>query len=87
MGENIVVIPEPPKAATESGILMMRPSDAVNVIYAEVYAVGPGIHNGQPMALAPGDRVMYPKYGFDQIVVDGKGMHLTKLSNILAKVA
>lgn len=54
-----------------------------------VIAVGPGKWNEDgdariPVALEPGQRVMFSKYGFDEIKVDGTTYYVIAENNILA---
>jgi len=52
-----------------------------------VMAVGKGKYDdGQlnPMTVKVGDRVMFSKYGFDEITVDGEDYFILKEENILA---
>lgn len=53
----------------------------------EVIAVGEGRYeNGKLVApkVRPGDVVMFSKYGFDDVTIDGKELYILKEENILA---
>ncbi len=52
-----------------------------------VLAVGPGdIDDGErvPVAVKVGDKVVFSKYGYDDVKVDGEELYLIKEENILA---
>ena len=52
-----------------------------------VLAVGPGeIKDGKriPPAVKVGDKVVFSKYGYDDVTVDGQELYLIKEENILA---
>lgn len=52
-----------------------------------VVAVGPGKYEEGirvPVSVKPGDRVMFSKYGFDEIKMDGVEYYVISETNILA---
>ena len=53
----------------------------------EIIAVGPGeMDDGKriPVSVSVGDRVVFSKYGYDDVTVDGEEFYLIKEENILA---
>jgi len=74
IGDKVVVKPEKEEEKTSGGIILpdtakKKPSEGV------VVAVGPGklLENGTraPMPVKEGDRVVYAKYGGNEVTVDG----------------
>ena len=68
-----IIIPDSAKEKPETGV---------------VVAVGPGKRSDDgkvmPVALRVGDKVMFSKYGYDEVKVDGKEYYLVREENILA---
>jgi chaperonin GroES len=87
LGERVLVKPLAPETTTLSGIIIPdnskeKPEQGV------VVAVGPGKKNDAGHAVPPsvkvGDKVMFSKYGFDEIKVNGVEYYMVNESNILA---
>jgi chaperonin GroES len=87
LGERVLVKPIASETTTSFGIIIPdsikeKPETGV------VVAVGPGkkSENGSthPMSVGVGDKVMFSKYGFDEIKVAGETYYLINESNILA---
>jgi chaperonin GroES len=91
LGDRVIVRPLTDKeigAASSSGIII---PDTVNKEKPEqgvVVAVGPGKwdEDGEkriPMGVKDGDRVVFSKYGYDEIKIDGKEYYIVSEGNIL----
>lgn len=76
--------------ATKSGIVLPDTTEKEKPILGKVVAVGPGKINEKgdrmPMSVKIGDKVLFKKYGPDEIEVDGKKYLVGEDSDILAIV-
>ncbi len=86
-GDRVLVKPQAAEATTAFGIIIPdtakeKPETGV------VVAVGPGKKSDTgatvPMSVKVGDKVMFSKYGFDEIKLAGVEYYLISESNILA---
>jgi len=88
LGDRILIRPisfEDKK--TKSGIIIPDTIDKERPEQGEVVAVGEGkIVDGkiQKTSVGVGDRVVFSKYGYDEIKVDGEELLILKEENILA---
>ena len=88
--DRIVVRPNESEQTTTSGIVI--PDTAKEKPQqGEVLAVGPGRraeNTGEliTMELAPGDTVVYSKYGGTEITIDGEDVLILSSRDVLAKV-
>jgi len=87
MGDRVLVKPTPQDTVTSFGIIIPdnakeKPEQGI------VVAVGPGRRGDDnelvPVAVKVGDKVMFSKYGFDELTVDGTEYYLVREDNILA---
>jgi chaperonin GroES len=87
LGERVLVKPLALETTTLSGILIPdnskeKPEQGI------VVAVGPGKKNeaghAVPLSVKVGDKVMFSKYGFDEIKVNGVEYYMVAESSILA---
>lgn len=87
MGDRVLVKPTPAETVTSFGIIIPdnakeKPEQGV------VVAVGAGKRSESgaliPVALAVGDKVLFSKYGYDEVKVDGVEYYLVREDNILA---
>jgi len=72
---------------TASGIIIPDTIDKEKPEQGEVIAVGEGEYDdGQlvPMPVSVGDRVVFSKYGYDEIKHEGEEYFIVKSDNILA---
>lgn len=73
-----------------SGIIIPETIDKEKSEQGRVIAVGPGKRddngNTVPMSVKPGDRVMFSKYGFDEVKQNGEEYYIVSESNILAVI-
>ena len=88
--DNVLVKPVKAETATASGILLPESAKEKPQI-AEVVAVGPGIVdvNGKqiPMVVKIGQKVMYTKWGGNEVKVGNEEWKLVKQTDILAIVS
>jgi chaperonin GroES len=75
---------------TKSGIIIPDTAQQDKPTEGEVIAVGSGIRdekgNHIPMDVKPGDKVLFAKWGSNEIKVDGQEYLIMKQSDILAIV-
>lgn len=89
LGDRVIVKPLTPEemgTKTASGIII---PDTVKEKpeQGKVVAVGPGkFEDGSriPMSVKPGDRVLFSKYGYDEVKIGGVEYYVVSESNILA---
>jgi len=76
---------------TRSGIVIPETVDKERPEKGEVIAVGPGkrLDNGElaPLSVKVGDKVVFKKYGPDEIKVDGQELLILEEGDILAVLA
>jgi chaperonin GroES len=88
LGERVVVQPRAKEEVTKSGIILAggeeRPEEGT------IIAVGSGkqLDNGgrAPMQVAVGDRILFKKYGPDEVKIDGEKLFILEESDILAVI-
>lgn len=87
LGDRVLVRPQVGETTTAFGIIIPdtakeKPETGV------VVAVGPGKKTDSgtvlPMSVKVGDKVMFSKYGFDEVKVAGVEYYLISEANILA---
>ena len=89
LGDRVVIKPLSPEemgTTTASGIIIPD-SAQEKPEQGTVIAVGPGkFDDGMrvPMSVKVGDRVMFSKYGFDEIKMNGVEYYIVAESNVLA---
>lgn len=88
LGDRVVVKPQ--EAAKEttspSGIIIPDSVDKEQPAQGEVIAVGPGkFDDGAqvPMQVKEGDKVLFSKYGYEEVKVEGEEYYIISESNIL----
>ena len=89
LGDRVVVAPAEKGAEKKlpSGIIIPETADKERPATGTVVAVGPGKHeNGAlvPMHVSVGDEVLFSKYGFDEVKVDGAEYYILAESSVLA---
>jgi chaperonin GroES len=87
---RVIVVGIPEEEMTKSGIVLPT-SGKEKPEQGEVIAVGPGkmLESGQraPVAVKVGDKIVFKKYGPDQVKLDGKEYLVLDESDILAIIA
>lgn len=85
---DYVVVKAVTEEVTKSGIVLPDTISKERPEKGEVMAIGNGkfLENGtrQPMNVKIGDKVMFRKYGPDEIKVDGEDFLIVKESDIIA---
>ena len=91
LGDRVLLKPltaEEAGTTTSFGIIIPETVDKEKPEQGTVIAVGPGKRGDDneliPVAVSVGDKVMFSKYGFDEIKVDGVEYYILPESSILA---
>lgn len=88
LGDRVVVEPEQFEEKTAGGIIIPDTARSEKPEKGTVVAVGEGKMNDDgralPMRTKVGDRVMFSKYGYDEIKIDGVEYFIIAESNIIA---
>ncbi|MEJ0053491.1 MAG: co-chaperone GroES [bacterium] len=92
LGDRIVVLPEGKgeEKKLASGIIIPESVDKEKPAKGTVVAVGPGKYDDgklQPMQVKTGDTVLFSKYGYDEVKVDGEEYYILSESSVLAVVS
>lgn len=85
--DRVVVAPLPKDEVTLSGILIPDSAKQDKPEQGTVIAVGPGAYEAGtlvPMTLTVGDTVLFSKYGYKEVKVDGKEYFILSESEVLA---
>jgi chaperonin GroES len=93
LGDRVLLKPlsaEDMATKTASGILIPETVSKEKPEQGTVIAVGPGRigddHARIPVSVEVGDRVVFSKYGYDEVKVDGVEYYLVSEQNILAVI-
>lgn len=91
LGDRVLVKPLSPEEltkATSFGLIIPDTADKEKSEQGVVMAVGPGKRDDSgrltPVGVAIGDRVMFNKYGYDEVKVNGVEYYIVGENNILA---
>ena len=84
LSDNVVIRRFEAEENTKGGIILTSANKEVPQT-AEVLAVGPGTEES-PMQVAPGDKVIFKKYGGTEIDVDGEEVIIVPQDCILAVI-
>lgn len=88
LGDRVVVKPVKEEEVTKSGIVLPDTVDKEKKAEGEVVAVGPGklLDSGAraAMEVAVGDRVLFEKWGAEEVEVDGVEYKILSQEKILA---
>lgn len=89
LGDRIVVEPAEKEGEKKlaSGIIIPETVDKEKPMKGTVVAIGPGkMEEGKrvPPQVALGDTVIFSKYGYDEVKIDGTEYYILSESNILA---
>jgi len=86
--DNILIESIKGEEKTKSGILLPDSAAKERPEQGKVIAVGPGKKNKKgeviPVSIVPGQKVLFSKYGPNEIKVDGKEYLIAKEDDILA---
>jgi len=88
LSNHVFIEPLKESKTTKSGIVLPETSEGEKPMLGNVVAVGPGKRNERgeliPMSVKAGDKVLFKKYGPDEIKVDGKEYLVGSEEDILA---
>ena len=88
LSDHILIEPMKTEEKSKGGIFLPETASKEKSEEGKVVAVGPGriTNEGKmvPMAVKPGDKVLFTKYGPNEIKVDGKEYLIASESDILA---
>lgn len=90
LGDRVIVKPAAKEEMTKAGILLPDTVDKERPEHGEVIAVGPGktLETGQvaPMSIKIGDKVVFKKYGPDEVKVDDVDYLVISESDVMAVI-
>lgn len=88
LGDRVVVRPEKFEEKTAGGIIIPDTARQEKPEKGMVVAVGEGKMNDDgrmlPMRTKVGDKVMFSKYGYDEVKIDGEEYFIISESNVVA---
>lgn len=88
LADYVLIEPIKEEEKTKSGILLPETAEKERPEQGKVVAVGPGKRNEKgeiiPVAVKPGQKILFKKYGPDEIKVDNKEYLICKEEDILA---
>lgn len=86
-GDRVLVKPEAAEEKTASGIIIPDTSKKEKPERGTIVAVGPGKRGDDneivPVPFKVGDKVMFSKYGYDEVVIDEVEYYIVPESGIL----
>lgn len=90
LGDRVLVEIPPREEKTKSGIILPESASKERPEEGKVIAVGEGRVNEQgetiPVSVKVGDRIVFAKYGYDEIEVEGVSYYILREENILAVI-
>jgi len=91
LGDRVVVTPSERVGEKKlpSGLIIPETVDKEKPAQGAVIAVGPGKYEDGariPMQVTVGDTVIFSKYGFDEVKIDGETYYILSEANILGVV-
>lgn len=87
LGDRIVVQPLSRDEVSASGIIIPDTASREKPERGTVVAIGPGKHEDGskvPMSVKVGDSVLFSKYGYDEVKIDGVEYLILSESGVLA---
>lgn len=88
LSDHLFIEPLAQEKATKSGIVLPDNAEKEKPMMGKVIAVGSGKKNEKgeviPMSVKVGDKVLFKKYGPDEIEVDGKKYLVGEEDDVLA---
>jgi chaperonin GroES len=92
LGDRVVVKPadKAEEKTLASGIIIPETVDKERPSKGTVVAVGPGKYDDGdliPMSVKVGDTVLFSKYGFDEVKIDGTEYYILSESSILGIIS
>jgi len=90
ISDHILIEPIKEEEKTKTGILLPDTAEKERPEQGKIIAVGPGKKDKQgkfiPLEVKPGDRVLFTKYGPNEIKVEDKEYLIAKEEDILATI-
>lgn len=90
LGDRVIVKPAAKEEMTKAGIILPDTVDKERPEQGEVIAVGPGraLENGSraAMSLKIGDKVVFKKYGPDEVKIDNQEFLVISESDVMAVI-
>jgi chaperonin GroES len=90
LNDRVIVKTAPKEEMTKSGIILPDTIDKERQEQGEVIAIGPGklLENGSraPMSVKVGDKIVFKKYGPDEVKVDDVEYLVVSESEIMAVI-
>ncbi len=83
LADRVLIEPISTEEKTKSGIIIPETVDKEKPEQGRVIAVGPGRGN-KPLSVKKGDRVLFTKYGPNEIKINDKEYLIAKEEDILA---
>jgi len=88
LADRVVIDPTAPESVTSFGLIIPETASKEKPETGIVIAVGPGRvgddNHHVPVGVSVGDKVMFNKYGYDEVKVNGKEYYIVSETNILA---
>ena len=88
LADKVVVEPTVPETTTSFGLIIPETASKEKPETGVVIAVGPGkvADDGShvPVGVSVGDKILFNKYGYDEVKVNGKEYYIVSEQNILA---
>lgn len=90
LGDRVIVKTAAKEEMSKAGIILPDTVDKERPEQGEVIAVGPGkvLDNGQtaPVALKVGDKIVFKKYGPDEVKIDKEEYLIISESDVMAVI-
>lgn len=90
LADRVLVKPMPKDEVSASGIIIPDSAKQEAPSKGTVIAVGPGRYDDGdllPMTVQVGDTILFSKYGYDEVNVDGQEYYILAESSVLAILA
>ncbi len=88
LADRVIISPTLPETTTSFGLIIPDTAEKEKAETGVVVAVGPGKMGDDnmliPVGVSVGDKVMFNKYGYDEVKVNGKEYYIVSEQNILA---
>jgi len=90
LGDRVLVKPADKESKTESGIIIPDTVSQEKPDQGKVVAVGDGRVNDDgkiiPLRVKKGDKIIFSKYGPDEVTIDGEEYYIISEASILAVI-
>lgn len=90
LGDRVIIRPLEDEEITKAGIVLPDTAEKEKPEKGEVIAVGPGklLDSGQraPISVKVGNKVIFKKYGPDEVKIDGEELLVVEENDIIAVI-